>query len=191
MRSPEQGLVIYVAVFPEIADHRRREVPVAKDDVEVIAVVPVTAFHQVDVIKGPALPAPEPGEEGPPDLAHILKLLRQGFRVKAEVIPGPLEAEQSQPQFQPVHLGPADGGVPGRAEDFVLLRPFIEAVIWTEPGTQGPALLHQGPRPLSRAVPDRSAHGFGLRFSSPQRAGSLRQGFRQRSRFRSTQSAQQ
>ena len=39
--------------------------------------------------------------------------------------------------------------------------------------------------PLSRAVPDRSAHGFGLRFSSPQRAGSLRQGFRQRSRFRS------
>lgn len=118
-----------------------------------IAVVPVATLHQVDVIKGPALPAPEPGEEGPPDLAHVLELLRQVFRVEAQVVPGTLEAEQRQPQFQPVHPGPADGGVPGRAEDLVFLRPFIGAVVWAEAGPQSPALFHQRSRPLPCTVP--------------------------------------
>ena len=96
------------------------------------------------------------------------------------------------PQFQPVHTGPADGGIAGRTEDFVFLRPLIQAVGGTQPGPQGAALLHQRSRSLPDTVPHRTCPThMGLRSSSPQRQRSFRHGFRQWSRLRSTQSAQQ
>ena len=71
-------------------------------------------------------------------------------------------AEQGQPQLQPVYTSPADGGVPGRAKDLIFFGPLIEAVRGAEPGPEGPALLDQGPGPLSHAEPHAPAALIGI-----------------------------
>ena len=81
-----------------------------------IAVIPVAALNEVNVIEGFPLPPPKLAKKRPPDLPYVLEFLRQILRIKGKGIASTLESEQNQPQFQPVHTGSADGGVPGRTE---------------------------------------------------------------------------
>ena len=126
---------------------------------DVVAVVPVLALDEVYIVEGPLPPLLQPVQKAPPRPPGVLEPLRLVLPVEGEGVAAALVPEQSQTQLQTVHPRPAHGGVPGRTEDLVLLRPLIGRITGGQPGPDAPALLHQRPRPLPHAHPDRfSAH---------------------------------
>ena len=126
-----------------------------------VAVIPVAALDEIDVVEGRSLlPLFQPVKEAPPRPAHVLEPPRLVLPVEGQGVGTALEAEQREAQLQPVHPRPAHGGVPGRTENLIFLRPLVGRVIGGQPGADSPAFLHQRPGPLPHTGPDQvSAHG--------------------------------
>ena len=133
---------------------RWREVAVPQYQMDVVASVSVAAFNEIHIVKGPVAPFLQPVKKAAPCPAHILKAGRLMLPVKGECVDAALIAKQGQAQLQPVHPGPAHGGIPGRTENFVLLRPLVGSVAGDEPRAYAPALLYQRACPLADAEPD-------------------------------------
>ena len=111
------------AARPEKPDLRRGKVPVAQNQVDVIAVVSVPALDAVDVVERLAPPAPHGPHKAAPVPPHARKCVGQVVGRVGQLIGRRTPPHQGEHQLQPVHRRPAEGAVADGPDDLLLFPP--------------------------------------------------------------------
>jgi len=162
--------VRHLAALPQVPHLCRRELPVVRDEVDVIPVRPVQPLNGRDVVK-PALAsiALHAPQEGPQRLAHVGKALRQMLVVELQNVVRGVLAHERDHQLEPFGGVAVEHRAPLRIE-VGLGAPVLVGVGGRIARRQRPAVfLDQIPRALAHAVEPLS-HTHFRPFRRPRRS---------------------